>query len=301
MEPLRETILFWISMPIYVLVIGAEMLFSHFGHRHLYSTKGFFSNLYLTSLNFGLDALMKFVGVWMFMNYFCDLGGFQIKAEWNPVIYWVVLTVAEDFMYYWEHRVDHYCRVFWAVHVTHHSSEEYNMSVGFRSSVFQPLYRFMYFVPLAYFGFTAEDIMFTYAWTQIWGVLVHTQTVGKLWWPIEYIFTSPSHHRIHHASNTKYLDRNMGMFLIIWDRMFGTFEKERDDYEPIRYGLTKNIGTYHPVKIIFHEWRNIFADMKKSTKLKHKLMYLFAPPGWSHDGSTKTSNQLRKEEEEVIR
>jgi sterol desaturase/sphingolipid hydroxylase (fatty acid hydroxylase superfamily) len=230
------------------------------------------------------------------MTYFYDLGGFKLNLTWSPVWYWIVLTLFEDMMYYWEHRFDHYVRFFWAMHVTHHSSNEYNLSVGFRSSVFQPLYRIAYFLPIAFLGFRAEDIMFTYAWTQILGVLVHTQTVGKMWAPIEWLFATPSHHRVHHACNVRYLDKNMGMLLIIWDRLFGTFAKEDPNYEPIRYGLTTPLQTYHPLKLVFHEWVNIKNDLKKSKKLKDRWMYLFGPPGWSHDGSTHTSAQLRAKE-----
>lgn len=189
-----------------------------------------------------------------------------------------------------------FLQIFWAAHVTHHSSEEYNLTVGFRSSVFQPLYRFIYFIPIAFAGFRPEDIMFTYAFTQMWGIFVHTQSVGKLWKPIEYIMCTPSHHRVHHASNVKYLDKNMGMLLIIWDKIFGTFQKEDETYEPIKYGLTTNIKTVHPVTMVFHEWKNIFHDLRKPIKLKDKFKYVFGPPGWSHDGSTQTSSQMREKE-----
>lgn len=293
MEFTRESILIWTSLPLYVVVILGEMLYSNYRHKKYYTVKGFFTNVYLTILNFSLDALMRFVGVWMLMTYFYNLGGNHLNLSWHPLAYWIVLIIFEDFMYYWEHRLDHTSRFFWAIHVTHHSSDEYNLSVGFRSSVFQPCYRFLFFIPIAYAGFTAEDIMFTYAWTQIWGILVHTQTINKLWAPIELIFTTPSHHRVHHASNVKYLDKNMGMFLIVWDKLFGTFEAEDKSYEPIRYGLTTNLTKINPITVVFHEWKNIWNDLGKSSKFSDKFKYIFGSPGWSHDGSTKTSNQLR--------
>jgi sterol desaturase/sphingolipid hydroxylase (fatty acid hydroxylase superfamily) len=195
-------------------------------------------------------------------------------------------------MFYWLHRVDHYCRLFWAVHVTHHSSEEFNLTVGFRSSVFQPLYRFIWFIPLPFFGFKGEDIMLMYAITQIYGILIHTQYINRLG-PLEWFMSTPSHHRVHHGKNVKYLDKNMGMIFIFWDKMFGTFQQEE---ETVEYGLTKNLEKpYHPIKTVFHEWMEIFRDVKKQSSLKAKFMYIFGPPGWSHDGSKKTSNQLRKE------
>lgn len=288
---IREVYLVLITVPIYAIVIGVELAYSYFGHKKLYTTKGVLANLYLTLLNMGLDVLVRGICL-LVLNYFYR---FRLIDAWpNVIIYWTVLVLAEDFMYYWLHRVDHYCRFFWAVHVTHHSSEEFNLTVGFRSSVFQPLYRFMYFIPLSFMGFKGIDIMFVYSATQIFGILVHTQTVRKLG-ILEYILVTPSHHRVHHGSNVRYLDKNMGMMLIIWDKLFGTFQKEEDN-DPVRYGLTTNINTYHPLKMVFHEWQNMIADVsKKGRTLKDKFMYMFGPPGWSHDGSTKTSAQLRKE------
>jgi sterol desaturase/sphingolipid hydroxylase (fatty acid hydroxylase superfamily) len=290
MNEFRESLLVLISIPIYAVVIGIEFFYSYFENKNLYSTKGLLSNIYLTALNMGLDILVRGVCL-LTLNYFYQFKFFT--WEGNILLYWVVLLFSEDFMYYWLHRVDHYCRFFWAVHVTHHSSEEFNFTVGFRSSVFQPLYRFIYFIPLALLGFKGIDIMFIYSATQLFGILAHTQTVNKLG-ILEYIFVTPSHHRVHHGSNVRYLDKNMGMLFIFWDKLFGTFQAE-DPKDPVKYGLTENIHTYHPVKMVFHEWKSIFTDLKKQTTIKAKLGYLFGPPGWSHDGSKKTSSQLRKE------
>lgn len=290
MEEFRELVLILTTTPIYAIVIGLEMWYSHKHHRHLYSTKGTLSNVYLTILNMGLDVIMRTACLFI-LNYFYQFRFVDNYA--NVFVYWTLLFFAEDFMYYWLHRIDHYCRFFWAVHVTHHSSEEYNLTVGFRSSVFQPLYRFIYFIPLSFLGFKGMDIMFIYSATQIFGILVHTQTVSKLGF-LEYFMVTPSHHRVHHASNVRYLDKNMGMVLIIWDKLFGTFQKE-EEKDPVKYGLTTNIKTYHPGKMVFHEWINIFKDLRKKCSVKDKLLYVFGPPGWSHDGSTKTSSQLRAE------
>lgn len=290
MEQFRELLLIFITTPIYAVVIGLEILYSYWHKRGLYSVKGTLANVYLTALNMGLDVLMRTVCLF-FLNYFYQYRFIDSYA--NVFVYWTLLFFAEDFMYYWLHRIDHYCRFFWAVHVTHHSSEEYNLTVGFRSSVFQPLYRFIYFIPLSFLGFKGIDVMFMYSATQIFGILVHTQTIGKLG-ILEYFMVTPSHHRVHHASNVRYLDKNMGMVLIIWDKLFGTFQAE-EEKDPVKYGLTTNIKTYHPGIMVFHEWMNIFKDLKKKSSLKAKFMYVFGPPGWSHDGSTKTSSQLRAE------
>ena len=200
----------------------------------------------------------------------------------------------EDFLFWVEHYVDHHCRLFWAVHVTHHSSVEYNLTTGFRSSVFMPVYRFMYFIPLVLLNFRPADIFFAYAITQSSGILVHTRYIKKLPAIIEYIFVTPSHHRVHHASNTPYLDRNMGMLLIIWDRIFGTFKEEMPDEAPV-YGLTKPLEhPNHPVHIVTHEWAAILRDLRRQLPLSTKLRYLFNPPGWSHDGSSKTAKEMQE-------
>lgn len=285
----RESLLILITTPIYIIVIGGEILYSYLKKRHLYTTKGVLANIYLSSLNFTLDIVIRGVCL-LVLNYFYQFKFFEIQ---HVILYWVVLAIAEDFIFYWLHRIDHYCRFFWAVHVTHHSSEEFNLTVGFRSSVFQPLYRFIYFIPISLMGFKGVDIMFMYAATQIYGILVHTQLIHKMG-ILEYIFVTPSHHRVHHGSNVRYLDKNMGMFLIIWDKLFGTFQAE-EDKDPVKYGLTTNIKTYNPITMVFHEWKNIIHDLRKSSSIKDKIMYIFGPPGWSHDGSTKTSSQLRSE------
>jgi len=289
MNEFREALLIYITTPIYIVVIGIEILLSYIHNKHYYTVKGTIANIYLSALNFTLDIVLRVLCLFV-LNYFYQFRFFEIE---NTYAYWIVLLITQDFMFYWLHRIDHYCRLFWAVHVTHHSSEEFNLTVGFRSSVFQPVYRFIYFIPLALAGFKGIDIMFIYAATQIYGILIHTQYINKLGF-LEYFLSTPSHHRVHHASNVKYLDKNMGMVLIIWDKLFGTFQAEEEN-EKVVYGLTENIKTYHPLKMVFHEWINIFKDLKKAPNLKSSFMYIFGPPGWSHDGSKKTSRQLRDE------
>lgn len=288
-EEFREALLVMISTPIYVVVIGAEILFSYFHQHRNYSKKGTIENIYLMLLNMGLDIVMRGVCL-MILTFFFQFHFVQIHNTWA---YWALLLIGQDFLFYVLHYVDHYVRFFWAVHVTHHSSEEFNLTVGFRSSVFQPLYRFVYFIPLSLLGFEGKDIMFMYSATQIYGILIHTKYVGKLG-PLEWFLSTPSHHRVHHASNIPYLDKNMGMVFIIWDRIFGTFAEETSE-EPVKYGLTENIKDHNPINVVFHEWAGIAKDVKKTSSFTNKLRYMFAPPGWSHDGSKKTSRQLRNE------
>ena len=297
MNEFREELLVLISIPIYTIVIGIEILYSYFKHKHYYSAKGILSNLYLTSLNFSLDILVRGICL-VVLWYFYQFKFTAIDKTIYPIVYWTALLFAEDFMFYWMHRIDHYCRFFWAVHVTHHSSEEFNLTVGFRSSVFQPLYRFVYFIPLSLVGFDPLDVMFMYAATQIYGILIHTKTVGKLG-PLEWVLSTPSHHRVHHASNPKYLDKNMGMFLIIWDKLFGTFQAELpvEKYQPVKYGLTKNLENVNAANLVLHEWIQIYKDVTQpNISFKQRWNYLFGSPGYSHDGSRQTSEEMRKME-----
>lgn len=294
MESLKEQILLLVSTPLYLFIICLEILLSNYRHRKLYSFKDSLNNIYLMLLNGAIDLLFR--GAYLLILQLC------YNHHWisisNVFSYWFLLLLAEDFLYYWLHRWDHEIRLFWAVHVTHHSSEKMNFTVGFRSSVFQPLYRFVYFIPLAVLGFKPLDIVFMYSATQIWGIFVHTELIDKMGW-LEYILVTPSHHRVHHASNPKYLDKNLGMFLIIWDQLFGTFQPELSarDYQPRKYGLTKPMDKTGPVDLVFHEWTAIGKDLgRRDIGWKDKWQYLFGPPGWSHDGSRMTSEQLRQAE-----
>jgi sterol desaturase/sphingolipid hydroxylase (fatty acid hydroxylase superfamily) len=283
----------WKASPIFLAVILLEIFLSNYHHKKVYTWKETAANFYFSILNGGIDLLIR--GLYLvLLTYTFSFRFIEIS---NPFLYWMLLVIVLDFLFYWLHRMEHYCRLFWAVHVTHHSCELINFTVGFRSSVFQPLYRFIFFIPLTFLGFRPLDIVFLYSLSQFWAIFVHTEFIGKLGW-FETIFVTPSHHRVHHASNVLYLDKNMGMFLIIWDKMFGTFEKERsaEEYEPIKYGLTKPLEKENPVTIIFHEWADIWKDLKrKDLPWSIKLKYLFKPPGWSHDGSRLTSDQLRKQ------
>ncbi len=292
MESTRETLLILFSIPLYTILIGAEILLSNWKQLKYYSLKSTLQNVYLTLLNAGIDLLLRALFYIAVLMWCYEHRLFTIE---NVFLYWFLLFILEDFAFYIEHRIDHFCRIFWAVHVTHHSSNEFNLTTGFRSSVFQPVYRFIYFVPIAFMGFHPADIVFMYSLTQTYGILVHTQYIKKMPAWFEAVFVSPSHHRVHHASNIIYLDKNMGMCLIIWDKLFGTFQKEIDE-EPVVYGLTKPIkNDKDPVDLVLHEWRAIGLDLRKKTSFTNKLKYLFMPPGWSHDGSSKTANELRKE------
>ena len=284
------------NTPFFILVILVEIFLSNYHHKKLYSLPETATNFLLSILNGGLDLLVR--GVYFVVLIYCwNLSFTSIENSW---LYWISLMLSIDFVMYWLHRLEHQCRLFWAAHVTHHSAEHLNFSVEFRTSVFQPLYRFIFFIPLAFVGFKPVDIFLAYSFMQIWGLLVHTTLIKKMGW-LEYMMVTPSHHRVHHASNVKYLDRNMGMCFIVWDKLFGTFQKELspEEYEPIKYGLTRPLEKKDPFTIIFHEWKGINKDVgKEGISWKERLGYLFRPPGWSHDKSRLTSDEMRAKEKE---
>ena len=270
----RETLIFLISTPLYVICIGAEILISSVHKNHRYSLKGTWQNFYIMLVSFFIDLGMRVVALFCLTLIFSH-HTLQIN---NVVIYWILLFLLQDLAFYTMHFVDHKVRLFWAVHVTHHSSEEFNLGVGFRSSVFEPVYRFLYFIPIVLLGFAPLDIFFVFSITQLYGIFIHTQYIKRLGF-LEWFMATPSHHRVHHGKNPQYIDRNMGMFLIVWDRLFGTFTPEN---EPVIYGITKPPKTDRPDDVILHEFRNIVQDVKQAPDIKSKLMYIFGPPGWHH-------------------
>lgn len=287
----REQWLLIISLPVYVIFIVSEIIVGRKQNRDNYQLKDSLISIWLGVAGAILDYSLKFVtlGVLDWCNENALLTPHLLT--YYPIAAWILVFIGQDFCFYWLHRSEHYSRILWAVHSNHHSSEKYNFTVALRSSVLQPFYRFLFYIPVALMGFDGLTIMFMYAVNQFYQFFLHTEVIGKFPKWVEAIFVTPSHHRVHHASNVQYLDKNMGQVLIIWDRLFGTFQSEG---EKPKYGLTTNLGTYNPIKVIFYEWIKIVNDLKKAGSFKNRLKYLFNPPGWSHDGSSKTSSELRK-------
>ncbi|RYF78707.1 MAG: sterol desaturase family protein, partial [Cytophagaceae bacterium] len=205
---------------------------------------------------------------------------------------WVVLFFAEDFSYYWFHRISHGSRWFWASHVVHHSSQKYNLSTAVRQTWTGTITgSFIFWLWLPLIGFSPLAIMTMQSISLLYQFWIHTELINRFPAPIEWLFNTPSHHRVHHGSDLVYLDKNHAGVLIIWDRLFGTFEPEQ--HRPT-YGLTKNVGSYNPIRIAFHEWGDMANDVRRAGSFRNALGYLFGPPGWSHDGSRKTTKELRQ-------
>jgi sterol desaturase/sphingolipid hydroxylase (fatty acid hydroxylase superfamily) len=189
---------------------------------------------------------------------------------------WVIVFFADDVAYYWFHRLHHEVRVLWASHVVHHSSVYYNLSTALRQS-WTPMTSLPFWLPLALLGIPPWMIFLQQSVSLLYQFFLHTERVGVLPRPVELVFNTPSHHRVHHGSNAEYLDRNYGGILIVWDRLFGSFEPER---APARYGLTKNIQTYNPLRVATHEFAAIWSDVRHATSWRARLGYVFGRPGW---------------------
>ncbi|MFD2203430.1 sterol desaturase family protein [Shivajiella indica] len=188
---------------------------------------------------------------------------------------WIAGFIACDFVMYLFHLLGHKSRIFWAAHVTHHSSVHFNLSVGIRVNFFHTLYRFLFWAPLCLLGIPPWMILLNETISYLWNVIIHTERVKKLGW-LDLILNTPSNHRVHHGSNPQYIDKNLGGILIIFDHIFGTYQRE--DVKPV-YGITHNIQTHNPAKILLHEYQDIFKQLPKIPSWKRKLQFLFLAPG----------------------
>ncbi len=197
---------------------------------------------------------------------------FDFPPGWASI---ALLVVAQDLAYYWQHRANHRIRWMWASHVTHHSSPRLNLSTAFRQSLTYPLSGvWLFSLPLVWLGFTPAQVITMGALNLAYQFFVHTEVVGKLGW-LESVMNTPSHHRVHHACNAGYLDRNYAGIFIVWDRLFGTFVPER---EPCAYGLVHPIDTHDPLTLTFHEWRAMLRDAARADGFAARAWQLVGPP-----------------------
>ena len=232
-----------------------------------------------TSLTMGLGSV--FIGAaWGIVVLLFYAGLYELTPLRMPKDEWwtyALLFLADDLAFYWYHRISHEVRVFWASHVVHHSSQHFNLSTALRQP-WVPMTALPFWAPLALAGFAPWMIFGMQSVSLIYQFFLHTERVGTLPRPIEFLFNTPSHHRVHHGSDDLYLDRNYAGILIIWDRLFGTFQGEE---HPVTYGLTTNLETHNPVKVATHECVEITRDVRAARTRRERLGYLFAGPGWS--------------------
>ena len=281
-----------IAVPFFVLAVLIEMVWSRFKRPEAYEPMDT-----LVSLAFGLGstvagALFGGFAAYVFISAY-EYRLFDLGPEWWAVWWaWPLAFVLDDLKYYWVHRAGHRVRWMWAAHVNHHSSQHYNLSTALRQTWTGPLtFGFLFAVPLVLLGFHPVMIAICGGFNLIYQFWIHTEAIDKMPRWFEAVMNTPSHHRVHHATNPRYLDRNYAGVFIIWDKMFGTFEPETNE-EPIRYGIIKQLGSFNLLWSVFHEWIGMLSDIWRAP-WRHKLSYLLREPGWSHDGSRDTSDTIR--------
>ena len=262
-----------IGLPIVIVFILIEVLFSSLKNKKLYRKNDTLCTIGLLTGNILMVFLVKgitlAIHIYLYQYRILDLS--SLIPIW---MMWILAFVLIDLVFYFYHRVSHRSRFLWAVHMSHHSSEEMNFAVSFRQAWLGPISKIPFFIFLPIVGIDPTIIAIAGVISTLWGIVGHTQIIKNLG-PFEYIFNTPSHHRVHHGSNKQYIDKNYGNLLIVWDRMFGTFEPEK---ESVKYGLVKNVKTFNPIKITFMEWSNIFKDIKNSNNIKESLYLFFGPP-----------------------
>jgi len=293
--PMPPALLYY-AIPGFLLLLSLEAWFSYRENKLLYETRDTWSSL---GLGIG-NVIIGFVTKAMIFGLFMLLYRYRIfDIDSDKWWFWVLLFFADDFSYYWFHRTAHNVNWFWASHVVHHSSQHYNLAAALRQTWTGNLtgsFLFWAWMPLA--GFHPVWVLFMQQISLIYQFWIHTETVRKLPKLLEFILNTPSHHRVHHGSDLKYLDKNHAGILIIWDRMFGSFQPEE---ERPTYGLTKNISSFNPIVVALKTWGDLFKAAMHSGSFKHAINYFIQPPGWSHDGSTKTVRQVRSASKDQLK
>ena len=279
-----------VATPAFALLVLAEMLFVRFTGRGRFEVRDTAASLLmgLGSVVSGLLFAFVFVGIAAMI---APYALFHFGWSWPAA---AACFVLDDLRYYWWHRASHRVRWLWADHVNHHSSQHYNLSTALR----QPwggvlaLPSHLFLAPLILLGFPLAMIAFVHGLNLVYQFWIHTETIGRFPRWFEAVMNTPSHHRVHHAVNARYLDANYAGVFIVWDRMFGTFVAE-DAHDPPRYGIVGQIASFNPLRIAFHGWVSLAHDLSQARSPKDAMLYLFARPGWSPDGSRETTDVIK--------
>ena len=292
------------GVPCFLGLIALELSYSKIlDNKELYKWRDLISSVSLGLGSAVIAALIKTVSIVVIFKFTYDLFNPLVDGVrtnimgWESFGYvwyiWVICMLLDDFTYYWFHRQNHMVRFFWAAHIVHHSSDNFNLGTAVRNGWFTIFYKPFFYVWIVIIGFPPEMLVVCLGIEALWQFQLHTTYIKKMGF-IEKILNTHTMHQVHHARNIEYMDKNHGGFLNIFDRIFGTW-KELDETIPIEYGVSTPPNSYNIYVILTHEYKNIWEDMKKTNNWYYKLKYIFAPPGWSHDGSTLTIKQMRRE------
>jgi alkylglycerol monooxygenase len=263
-----------LAIPVFFLLIGSELLVGRLQKREYYRLDDSINNMACGIVQQFLNVLM---GTTLFTGYLFLYGHYHLfSIPHSSMVAWIACYVGFDFLHYWTHRMEHQVNVLWAVHVVHHQSEELNLSIGLRVGAFD-YHTWVFQLPLAILGFPPVMFLAVSSFNQLYGFLIHTRAIGKLG-PLEWIFNTPSHHRVHHARNPRYLDRNYAGTFIVWDRLFGTLAMEEE--EPV-YGTTTPLRSCNPVWANLSHWSELVEKARKVQRFSDRLRLLVARPGWN--------------------
>lgn len=262
-----------LAIPLFFLLMGMELAWSAWSNRKVYRFNDFVANL---GCGIGSQIVGAFTKAGIFAIYLAVYDNWRLFTLETSVLTWIATFLLIDMLYYWFHRWSHEVNFLWAAHIVHHQSEEYNLSVALRQSWWQGLFSFWLYLPVALLGVHPVVIITVAAFVTLYQFWIHTKALGKLG-PLEWLFNTPSHHRVHHGSDPKYIDRNHAGTLIIWDKLFGTFQEEEE--EPV-YGITTPLNTWDPLTANFHYWGDLFRWAKQARTWKDKVRFFLKPPGW---------------------
>jgi sterol desaturase/sphingolipid hydroxylase (fatty acid hydroxylase superfamily) len=245
-----------------------------------YDSRDARSSVTMGLVSIATSAFWKFLGLLLYTVLFAYVAPWQLPiGEWYT---WVIAFLGVDFLFYWSHRVSHRVRLIWATHQAHHSSEYFNFATALRQK-WNISAAVLMWIPLPLLGIPPALVFFAYSLNLIYQFWIHTERIGTMWAPFEFVFNTPSHHRVHHGCDPEYLDRNYGGVFIIWDRMFGSFAPE---IRRPRYGLTKPVGTHNIWRLQTHEYAAIARDVRSASTWRARLGYIFGPPGWAPNEPT---------------
>ena len=297
------------GVPCFLGLIALELTYSKTSdNKNLYKWKDLLSSVSLGVGSAVVGALVKTVGMILVFSVAYDLFNPMVDGVRTNIIVgyesfgyawyiWIICMLLDDYAYYWFHRQNHMVRFLWAAHIVHHSSDNFNLGTAVRNGWFTIFYKPLFYVWIVMIGFPPEMLVVCLRIEALWQFQLHTKYVKNLGF-LETFMNTSTMHQVHHSRNIEYMDKNHGGFLNVFDRIFGTW-KELDDSVDIEYGVTAPPNSYNIFVILTHEYKNIWADMKKSKNWGDKFMYAFlAFPGWSHDGSTLTVKQIRKKMKE---
>lgn len=285
-----------LAVPFFIATMLLELVLARWRGTGRYETRDTLASLVMGGGNL-VEGILTGAAVYAVMMALYPLAPVKLAEQpwgWAPWVF-VLCFVLDDLRYYWFHRLSHEVRWLWSSHVTHHSSQHYNLSTALRQTwTYTLVLGFVFRLPLVLLGFHPAMILFIGGFNLVYQYWIHTELIGRLPRWFEAVFNTPSHHRVHHAINPRYLDANYAGTLIVWDRLFGTFVPEVEEQDRPRYGIVHQLGSFNPLRIALHELQAMARDVvQPGLSPRQRLAYLFGPPGWSHDGSRQTSAQLK--------